>query len=77
MNRRSRASNDDGDDWEPAEEHATGGYGNDDDFDYEEYLEREFPSDSASRSHRHWKQWIWRLVVVVICLLLIWRFLLW
>lgn len=76
MSRHSRTPEDDDDDGEPAEEHATGGYNTEDDFDYDEYLEREFPSHPAGPAVTSWKQWTWRLVVVVICLLLIWRFLL-
>lgn len=56
--------------------HAVGGYAEDDDFDYEDYIEREFPKNTNGRGAANWKQWIWRVVVVVVCLLLIWRFLL-
>lgn len=62
--------------WDDGEEHATGGYAEDDDFDYENYIEREFPENADGRGAANWKQWIWRVVIVVVCLLLIWRFLL-
>jgi hypothetical protein len=76
MRQRRREAHDDDDEWPEGAEHATGGYGEDDDFDYEEYVEREFPGDATGRRRGGWKQWIWRAVVVVVCLLLIWRFLL-
>lgn len=62
--------------WRDGAEHATGGY-SDDDFDYEEYVDREFPRNATGPSAGNWKQWTWRIAVVVICLVLIWRFLLW
>ena len=76
MKQGRRESHDEDDEWADGGEHATGGYSEDEDFDYEEYIEREFPRNATGRSTGNWKQWVWRVVVVVICLLLIWRFLL-
>lgn len=76
MKRGRREAHDDEDQWDDGAEHATGGYSEDEDFDYEEYIEREFPSESSSRHTGNWRKWIWRIIVVVACSLLIWRFLL-
>lgn len=74
--RRVDAFDDSNEEWQEGAEHAAGGYSEDDDFDYEEYVEREFGKQSAGPKAGSWKKWTWRVVVVVICLLLIWRFLL-
>lgn len=74
MRQGRRESANDEDEWSDGAEHATGGYSEEDDFDYEEYVEREFPGEGHGSGGR--RRWIWRVVVVVICSLLIWRFLL-
>jgi hypothetical protein len=75
MRNRGRETHDD-EAWEGEQEHATGGYTDDEDFDYEDYIEREFPENTRVRGAASWKQWTWRIVIVVVSLLLIWRFLL-
>ncbi len=73
--KHTRGKADDDEEWEDGAEHATGGYSEDEDFDYEEYIEREFPSREDTHNRVSCKKWAWRVIVVVICLLLIWRFL--
>jgi hypothetical protein len=47
------------------EGYADGGYDGDDDFDYDEFVQREFPGESDSIST---KQWGTTLLIVLICL---------
>lgn len=77
MTKGRRELREEGDDeWDNDAEHSTGGYSDGDDFDYEEYLQREFPANAVRSQAGGWKTWTWRVVVVAVCLVLIWRFLL-
>lgn len=75
MRDTGRKSNEDDDSWNENSEFATGGYTSDEDFDYDEYVDREFPKQKyAGGFTSALKSWSWRLMVVLICLLLIWKF---
>lgn len=43
----------------------------DDDFDYDEFVHREFPQHAPAGSRTTAKQWMIRLIVIVLCLLLL------
>lgn len=45
---------------------ADGGYAEDDDFDYDEYVGREFPDDAGSPPRR--TPWQWTVVVIAVLL---------
>ena len=49
------------------------GYGPEEDFDYDEYLSREFPGHANSLSKQRIKKWVTCLFVVIVCLaILLW-----
>jgi hypothetical protein len=47
------------------------GYGGDDDFDHDEFVEREFPEQATPSPARSLKRWAWRALVVLLCLALL------
>ena len=44
-----------------------GGYGDDDDFDYDEFVEQELPQQAPVSSGRLLKTWAWRVLVAIVC----------
>ena len=56
-------------------EDTASGYGPDDDFDYDDFVAREFPDHSPRLSRQRWKRWaLIVLVVIVSVALLAWMF---
>lgn len=51
---------------------ATSGYGEDDDFDYNEFVREEFPGHSRHSARRPIKRLLLIILVVLLCLSLIW-----
>jgi hypothetical protein len=52
------------------------GYGSDDDFDYDEFIEQELPQQRTMDTRRELSKWGWRVLVVIVCLALLrylWR----
>ncbi|HKM54838.1 MAG TPA: hypothetical protein VKF17_05985 [Isosphaeraceae bacterium] len=47
------------------------GYGSEDDFDYDEFVEQELPQHPPLSSGRLMKRWGWRLLVAIACLSLL------
>lgn len=50
------------------------GYGHDEDFEYDEYVEDHFPGHAPPLTGRAVKRWSWGLLVLLVCLALL-RFL--
>ena len=44
------------------------GYGPDEDFDYDEFTETEFPGEASFSFRRRLKKWAWRIVVGTVCI---------
>ncbi len=60
--------------WDLAEDYRARlpvGYGEDDDFDYDEYLADEFPQHADPRHRKRVQQWFTALLVLLVCLALI------
>jgi ribosomal protein L40E len=45
-----------------------GGYGNDDDFDYDEFIERDLAQHADEPARRRLAKWGSRVVIVMVCL---------
>jgi hypothetical protein len=50
-----------------AEADIPGVYGGDDDFDYDEFLEKEFPGEAPVSAAKAAKKWLWAAVVIALC----------
>jgi hypothetical protein len=48
-----------------------GGYQDDDDFDYEEFVAREFPQQAEPRPGRIFRRAVWTFLVLIVCAALI------
>lgn len=48
------------------------GYGEEEDFDYDEFVEREFPGSRKRASGEELARWGWRTLVVLVALALLW-----
>ena len=44
------------------------GYGRDEDFDHDEFVEQELPGQAAVPAGRSLKIWAWRVFIVIVCL---------
>jgi hypothetical protein len=55
--------------WGPdgLDSHPTGGYQDDDDFDYDEFIAREFPEQAGPQPGRSLRRILWTLVVLCVC----------
>ncbi len=53
------------DGWSPAE------YGSDDDFDYDEFVRREFPEQADAESKRRLRQWALAVLVAIVVIALL------
>jgi hypothetical protein len=53
------------------------GYGKDEDFDYDEFVEQEFPQEANPPIGRVVKKWAWRILVAIVCLALLLYLLFW
>jgi hypothetical protein len=49
----------------------TGGYQDDDDFDYDEFIAREFPQQAEPQPGRIVRRAVWILLVLIVCAALI------
>jgi hypothetical protein len=52
------------------------GYGSDDDFEYDEFIEQELPEKRTINGGRELSRWSWRALVALVCLALLrylWR----
>jgi hypothetical protein len=52
------------------------GYGSDDDFDYDEFIEQELPEKRTIHAGRELSRWSWRALIVIVCLAMLrylWR----
>jgi hypothetical protein len=52
------------------------GYGSDDDFDYDEFIEQELPEKRTINAGRELSRWGWRALIAIVCLALLrylWR----
>jgi ribosomal protein L40E len=47
------------------------GYGDDDDFDYDEFVERELPEHATAPPGKLLKRWAWRAIVALVCIALL------
>jgi len=54
------------------EEQPTAGYGEDDEFDYDEFVRREFPEHAEPRPGLQARQWLTIILVVLLCLGMLW-----
>src|SRR5947209_5777897 len=47
------------------------GYGGDEDFDYDEFIEQELPRQATIPLGRSLKRWAWRAVIAIVCVALL------